>query len=163
MNFRILFLIGLAFLNCSLTFDTHNTYQTDNNSIYKLESYIEKNKIDNSKLQNISFDCAILVYPTGRQTSEMKKENGEETFYISADDNSYYLGKAIELLDSLNVKTVTAEKTYIKLIGDKNSWTLNLRKKGLPAWNLVFFSQGKEPEIISTVDINADQICDYFN
>ncbi len=159
MNFRTLFFIGLALINCSLTFIN----QTDLGKIYKLDSYIEKNKIDNSKLQTINFDCAILVYPTDTQIGEMKKEYGEEDFYTSADDNNYYQGSAIGLLDSLKIKTITAEKSYIKLVGEKSSWTLNLRKKGLPAWNLIIFKKDKEPQIISTVDISSGQICEYFS
>ncbi len=167
MSFRTIFFIGIALLNCSLTFintpKIYNTYQTNLDKIYKLESYIEKSKIDNSKLQNINFDCAILIYPTDRQISEMKKEQGEESFYTVADDNMYYQGTAIGLLDSLKIKTITAEKTYLKLTGEKNSWTLNLRKKGLPAWNLILFKKDKEPQVISTVGINENQICEYFN
>ena len=42
----------------------------------------------------------------------MQKEQGEESFYAIADDNNYYQGVAIGLMDSLSIKTVTAEKSY---------------------------------------------------
>lgn len=142
---------------------TVDTTSYDYDSYFKLESYLTKDKVDNKKFETIDFDCAILIYPTVEQIDEMKKEYGEEDFYIAADDNNWYQGQAIGIIDSVGVKMTTVNGQFLRLKGIQTTWDLDIRKKNLPTWNIIFFKTDKEPKIISTVDLTADEVQDYFN
>lgn len=128
----------------------------------RLESYLSKIEIKNSNFEVIDFDCAILIYPTDRQIEEMKKENGEDDFYTIADDSQYYQGTAIRIIDSIGIKTITASKQFLRLKGKDKSWDLDIRKKNLPAWNIIFFKRTKEPKIISAIDLTVEQTKQFF-
>jgi hypothetical protein len=77
-----------------------DTTHYDYDNYFQLESYLIKDKIDDTKFELVDFDCAILIYPTDEQIDEMKKEFGED-FYTIADDNLWYLGQAIGIIDSM--------------------------------------------------------------
>lgn len=137
---------------------THYDYDT----YFQLESYLAKDKLGDTKFELVDFDCAILIYPTNEQIDEMQKEYGED-FYTIADDNSWYQAEALRLIDSLQVRELRTTNRFIRLKGESNSWDLDIRKKNLPAWNLIFFKTTKEPKIISTVDINVYSVSQYFD
>jgi len=88
----------------------------------------------------------------------MIKEYGEDDFRVIADDNNWYQSEAMALLDSLQIKTIYVHKPYIKFIGSQQSWTLNMKRKGLPAWNIILFNEEKIPEVVSAIGLR-----DYFN
>lgn len=130
--------------------------------LFKLQSYLTEGRIDEVDVQSIDSSCAILIYPTEDQIAELKKTEGEENFETIADDSNFYQGTAISLLDSLGIKTVTANKKYVRLSGIQE-WTLAIRKKNLPEWNLIIFNTSKEPEIIPAINVTATKIMDYFD
>lgn len=134
----------------------------DYETLFKLETYLTDSTIVNDSMQVIDYDCAVLIYPTGAQIDEMIKANGEDDFYTIADDNSWYQGTAIGMIDSVNVKTTSATLPFLRLKGKDNAWTLDIRKKGLPEWNIVFFKTTKEPKIISAIDLTVEQVKAYF-
>lgn len=184
---QILFLIlSIGFLNCSktdndessnnieldkfksMTLDkdslkmNFDTTDFENNSYLNIENYIIKEKIDSSKFDVIDFDCAIIVYPTIEQIDEMKKEYGEEDFYIVADDNNWYQSQAISIIDSIGVKVITINKRFVRLKGVQTTWDLDVRKKNLPAWNLIFFKTDKKPKIAAPINLTVDEVRDYY-
>jgi hypothetical protein len=186
MRLRLVFILSIGLWSCSKTVDnkslsgisdsaitttvdtssqilTVDTTRFDYESYFKLESYLTKDNIENIKLEIIDFDCAILIYPTVEQIDEMKKEYGEEDFYTVADDNSWYQGQAIGIIDSVGVKKTTARGQFLRLQGKQATWDLDIRKKNLPTWNLIFFKTDKEPKIVSTVDLTVDEVKEYFN
>lgn len=171
----IIFTLGL--LSCSRSTDNNSSTQVDSvnailvdttkteidyEGLFKLESYLVTTPVDTSRVQTIDFDCAILVYPTDEQIEEIKKEEGEDDFYTIADDNNWYQGLAIEMLDSVGIKKEGASRQFIRLIGQNETWTLDLRKKNLPTWNMVFFKRDKKPVVIQTIDLTTDEVRDYF-
>lgn len=133
--------------------------------VFKLDNYLVKGGVTEKDLHQISESVALLISPTHEQIEEMKKEYGEEDFYTVADDNSYYQGTAIGMIDSLGVKMIGDKSRFIRFEGrdGKSVWTLDIRKKGAPPWNLIFFHTDKSPEIISTVDIDSEKIKAYFD
>lgn len=141
---------------------TVDTTSFDYDSFFKLESYITKDEVNDGHFEVVDFDCAILIYPTHEQIDEMKKEEGEEDFYIGADDSNWYQAQAIQLMDSVGIKQITATGQFLRLNGKQQTWDLDIRKKNLPAWNLIFFNTTKEPKIISTVDVTFVEIKKYF-
>lgn len=186
MRLRLVFILSIGLWSCSKTSDnkslsvttdsvttttmdanseimTVDTTSFNYDSYFKLESYLSKDNIKNSKFEIIDFDCAILIYPTVEQIDEMKKEEGEEDFYIGADDSNWYQAQAIYMIDSVGIKKTTARGQFLRLKGKQETWELNIRKKNLPTWNLIFFKTDKEPKIISTVDLTVDEVKKYFN
>jgi hypothetical protein len=129
--------------------------------MYDIRSYVTTSA-NASETETMAATCAILIYPTQEQIEEMKQRMGDEDFYIAADDNNWYQGKAIGLLDSLNIKIVTAKTRYLMLKGDNKTWILDLRKENLPSWNLIFFHRTKKPKVVSTVDLDFGQVQEYF-
>ncbi|MFN8208265.1 MAG: hypothetical protein U0T82_12795 [Bacteroidales bacterium] len=138
-----------------------DTSTIDNIDLYKLESYLTKLPFEIENFEIIDFNCAILIYPTKEQIDEMK-QGDEDDFYIVADDNNWYQGMAIEIIDSLSIKTVTANKRFIRFKGQQKSWDLDIRKRNLPEWNLIFFKTNKEPKIIPTIELTLDSLKEYF-
>lgn len=186
MRLRLVFILSIGLWSCSktsdkkslsgisdslttTTVDAHSeviivdTTSYDYDSYFKLESYLTKDKIENKNFEIIDFDCAILIYPTSDQIDQMKKEYGEEAFYTVADDNSWYQEQAIGMIDSVGVKKTTVKGQFLKLKGRQMTWDLDIRKKNLPTWNLIFFKTDKGPKIISTVDLTVDEVKKYFN
>lgn len=146
----------------SVSVDTVTTWNYDYESFYKLESYLIDSLSSDSTIEIVDFDCAILVYPTSEQIDEMREADGEEDFYTAADDSNWYQSKAIEILDSLGVKQVLPKGQYLRIKGENRTWDLDIRKKNLLTWNLIFFNRNKEPQIISTVDLTIEQVGEYF-
>jgi hypothetical protein len=127
-----------------------------------LDNYLTAGSFDKKVYDLIDFECAILIYPTSEQIDEMKKNEGEEDFYIGADDSNWYQTMAIEKIDLVGIKTITVRGRYLRLRGHNKTWDLDIRKKNLPAWNLIFFKPTKEPKIISTIDLTVDETKNYF-
>ena len=146
----------------STTVDSVTNTDFDYEGLFKLESYIANNVTGDSKPEIIDFDCAILIYPTDEQIEEMKKTEGEENFYIGADDSNWYQAMAIEMMDSVGIKQISTLGQYLRLKGKNKTWDLDIRKKNMPAWNLIFFKRTKEPQIISTVDLTTEEVREYF-
>ncbi len=146
----------------SLIIDSLKTEPFDYDAQFKLETYLVPEQIDTSKIQVVDTDCAILIYPTPEQIEEMKKKEGEENFYIGADDSNFYQGQAIGLIDSLGIKTLTANKQFIKFTGERNSWTLDIRRKDTPAWNLILFKKSKMPQVEPTISLTIEKLQSYF-
>lgn len=186
MRLRLVFILSIALWSCSKTggdksvIDRSDSATTttvdrkpeisivdsasfDYGSYFRLDSYLAQNEIENKQFEIIDSDCAILIYPTSEQIDEMKKEEGEEDFYIAADDSNWYQAQAIDMLDSVGIRKTTAEGRFLSLKGKETTWNLDIRKKHLPAWNLIFFKTDKEPKIVSTVDLTVEEVKEYFD
>lgn len=150
----------------SLTAEAKSVFsQADSQSYFILTNYLTdpELKTRTAEIQLIDSTCAIIVYPTDEQLTALKKEYPND-FMTLADTYSYYHGSAIEMLDSIDIGTINAEKRYLTFNGKKSkSWKLDIRKDGAPAWNLIFFNVSKEPQIISATDLSHDRILEYFD
>ncbi|MGC4021418.1 MAG: hypothetical protein QM734_05480 [Cyclobacteriaceae bacterium] len=130
--------------------------------LFELDSYLVDELMDTPKVQVINSDCAIFVYPTHDQVEEMKKAQGEDDFYVTADDSNFYQSQAIQILDSAGIKTFGAVKRYLKFKGSEKSWILDIRKKDLPAWNLILFQKNRVPQPTPTIDLTYESVKNYF-
>lgn len=127
--------------------------------LYALESYLAPDNISESDIQTIDTTCAIVVYPTPEQFEQLEKETGED-FETIVDDGNFYQSEAVGKLDSLGVKTVMAKSRYIRISG--HLLTLDVRKKNLPAWNLILYNVRKQPIIVSSATLTLEDIRMYF-
>lgn len=134
-----------------------------NAEFFSLASYLTNEPADPADVQQIDSSCIIVITPTMAQMDAMTKEYGDELESV-VDDAFYYQGMALDIIDSLKIKSVNADtKSFLKLNGSTKSYTLNIRKPNLPAWNIVFFHKDKEPEIVSAVDITVEKALTYFS
>jgi hypothetical protein len=130
---------------------------------YNLDSYLTESPVDAKDVQEINTNCALIVTPSIAQMQAMEKEYGDD-FESVVDDAFYYQGIAVGIIDSLQIKRVDAKEVpFVLLKGNNNrNYTLNIRKSGLPEWNIVFFNVNKQPEIISAIDLTPEKAKDYF-
>lgn len=141
--------------------DTIKASSFDYESLFKFDSYLTRIPANDS-VQMVDFDCAIMVYPTAEQIDEMKKTDGDDNFYIEADDANWYQVQSMDTLNFMSIKTINASGKFVRLVGSEQTWDLDIRKKNLPAWNLIFFKTTKEPRIMSTADLTSHDVKDYF-
>jgi len=149
----------------SLKTDTTEAVDDGYTDILKLESYLVTSELDTSKLQLVDFDCAVSIFPTDKQIEEIKKScKDEDDFYTGADDNQWYIGKANLIIDdSVGVKRITDSRDFIKFVGDKETWVLDIRKKKYLAWGLILFKRDKKPKIVETSGLTTDSVRNYFD
>lgn len=105
--------------------------------------------------------CAIIVYPTDEQLAVLEANYGDD-FATIADDATFYQGNARMLLDSLHVPIQQAKHAFIRLKGTAKTYMLNVRKPQAPEWNMFFFHPGKEPMVVSSIDVDRELIQHYF-
>lgn len=126
----------------------------DYGSSIELKKYlVSENGISPDEIQVIDSTCAISIWPTDQQIEKMQNEMDDDEYNTIVDDNSYYLGEAINRIDSLQLKIVLAKKRYLKLKGTQATWFLDIRSDSVPEWNLIFFNVNKEPQIADQVDV----------
>ncbi len=178
LKMKYLFFLTIIFISCNSYYAPHSAEKKDSlqpvftekpfdtltgDGDLKLENYFSKHlKEDTANVQEIDSSCAIIIFPTQEQIAEDKKIDSN-SFYIVADDNSWYMAQSTETLDTFKIKRILAIKRFLKLIGKDSVWELDIRKKYSPEWNLILFNRNKKPEIVSTPDVNGDTIKKYFD
>ena len=142
--------------------DSMKRNEFDYEGQFKLEKYLANDQPDTATIQVIDFNCSLIIDPSSDQVDEMKKRLSEEDLSTIADDNLFYQWQAKQLIDSAGVKAAAAKKRFIKFIGTDKSWVLDIRKKDLPAWNLILFNRKKDPQPVSTTSLTFEKIKEFF-
>ena len=174
MKIKYLFvLVTCSFLSScskSSTVDTDHSVASDSaqaenefdyDKLFLLESYLADGNFSENELQTIDSTCAIFVFPTEEQLENLKKTEGEDNFETILDDGNFYQAAAMNLIDSLGFKTITAKGRYLMIKGQQ-TWALDVRRKNLPEWNLIFFQVDKAPIIVPTAGLGPEKILEYF-
>lgn len=120
---------------------------------------------DTVDYQYIDQNCAVLIFPTDEQIDHAKAQLGEEDFYIVADDNAFYMSNFIELMDQLNITTITCEKRQLKFFIQPQSLCMDLDQENIPEesyWNALLFQKDKAPIFVDLVAPDVDAIQLYF-
>jgi len=170
MRLEYFLIISIGLFSCSKGDSKETSPEDSLNSkpLYSALTLDEYNEFYNSDTTDIlldltiDFDCAVLIYPTEEEIDEMKKQYGEDDFYIIADDNNWYQGIAIAMLDSLGIKKATVHGDSLRFKGESQTWGFDLKRDSLTGWNLILFSRTKGPQVVSTVDLTTKNIRDYF-
>lgn len=136
--------------------------ESDYEEYFKLDNYLTTRQVPEKQMQLINSSCVILVFPTSEQSQQSMNSMSEDDYNAVLDDNMYYQSNATAMVESLHVKIVTANKRFLKMVGPQ-IWVLDIRKKNLPTWNMIFFSVNKNPEIVSVVDLTENKIVEYFD
>jgi hypothetical protein len=107
---RKLYILGIASLSMVIIYSCkQNLSQKEEKTFKKSKSKVIVNKQDSL----IDFPCAVLIYPSNKTITRLKKEGPEEDFYIAADDNQYYMAQCIHFLDSVKTKKMVRESEGI--------------------------------------------------
>jgi hypothetical protein len=123
---------------------------------YKIENYLVSS-IPNKDFTIVSENAGVLIGPDSLQIVKMKKEMGEEDFYIVADDNIYYDYEASEFLNQKKFKLVYPKTRYIKFVSKGKEYYFDSKSKAAAGWTAVLFSPSKPtPRIINTADIEGE-------
>jgi hypothetical protein len=138
------------------------TTPIDYDAMFKLDTYLASPPNDTSVVQEITESVAVIISPTEEQAKALEAEYGED-FYTIADDANYYQSLAITMIDSLGVKSVNASKPFVRFIGVNDTFNLDIRKPGVPEWNIIFFNTVKPPEIIPAIELTEEKIKTYFD
>ncbi len=176
-TYKSLLLISVFVVACNSSQKKNRDRQNDSTSFSQKDStkapsnyqkltfddYIETKTVSAGEVQEISESCALIISPTDDQIEQMKKEYGEDDFYTVADDATFYQGTARKIIDSLGVKTIDANKSLVKFNGSQQkSWTLTIRRKYAPEWNIILFHKEKQPEIVTPIDATGEKVKKYF-
>jgi hypothetical protein len=166
------YLFFILLFSCSKTERVNNdvtnnlsvdsVYTNEYEQYLDLENYLVASPIDSTQLQLITDDCVVLIYPSEAQIKKLMEENSEEDYATIADDFNFYHSLAIEKIDSLHVKAISTSRPYLKFAGKETSWTLDIRKEGMPEWNIIFFKKEAEPKIFNAIDITTQDITSFF-
>jgi hypothetical protein len=117
-----------------------------------------KSKNDTLVIENTS---AIIYEPTDERINKLKKEVGEEDFYIAADDYLFYLNESNKYLESQKIQIVmTKSNKVLKFISADKSVTiikLDLEKE---IWGIYLFDPKQKPKKID-MTATADEFKEY--
>lgn len=155
-------IVNKAYDSAVTVTEMDSTETNDYESLFRLETYLTSPKADTATVQVISEPVALIIVPTTEQAAAMEKEFGED-FYTIADDASYYQSIAIGMIDSLGIKSVNATKPFISFKGTDTNYTLDIRRDGLPEWNIIFLHPEKQPQIVQAIQLTEEHIKSYFN
>lgn len=119
---------------------------------------LQKVKNDTLVIENRS---AIIYEPTDERINKLKKEVGEEDFYIAADDYLFYLNDSYKYLESQKMKIVMTknDKVLKFILADKSITTikLDLEKE---IWGIYLFDPKQKPKKID-MTATADEFKEY--
>jgi hypothetical protein len=171
MRLKYFLIIAIGLFGCTKRNGTTTSQEDsiDSKPVYTaltLDEYKEFYNSDSTVVNTdliIDFDCAVLIYPTEEEIDEMRKKYGDEDFYIIADDNNWYQGMAIDMLDSVGIKKATVHCDSLRFRGEDKVWGFDLKRDSLSGWNIILFSRRKGPQVISAVDLTTREIRDYFD
>lgn len=125
-----------------------------------LDTYLVESLPDTA-VQELSGAFALLVMPDETQIDQLVKEYGEEDLSTIMDDASFYQSEATNLMDSLGIKTVNAEKRFIRYRNVIREWNLDLYKTNSP-WFIIFFDPDQRPKVVSSIEVDEENIKAYF-
>jgi len=158
-----LVLASFAFFifSCSNTGDgKHNNIAKDSTPPKPVAANIANISVKDTLI--VSATSAVFYYPDSAQIERRKKEIGEDTFYIGADDYAFYLDQCYNYFKGVELKTTEAKEVkYIKFVKADNTSTW-VKLDTLPdLWGVFLFKPQKEPRLADMIAIE-DDYKDYY-
>lgn len=127
-----------------------------------IENYNADRAFDSTLFEVIDSACAVFIFPTEEQLTELENEHGPDELATIIDDNEFFLYEAMASLDSAGIRTKKAEKGLIRFTGRRKSWDLDIRQPGAPHWNLILFHPSQQPIVVLAVDLTQKAIKEYY-
>lgn len=119
-----------------------------------IKNYLVDNKEVNSDYLFITKNCGVFIVPDSIEISKMKKEYGDESFYIAADDNSYYDFEASQYLDSMRYKCIYPKTRYLKFKVNSDTICIDTKSKYRDGWLSILYKENKVPKFYYSVNIH---------
>lgn len=128
-------------------------------AMYRTENYITQ--VIDSQVQNIDFDCAVVVNPSEEEISNLRKTMGQdfdESFRISTKHS-----EAIKcMIESKGIRTVVVTEQFIRFVTKSRTWDLDVQKDNIPDWKFILFKEGKDPMILPSLTLTVEDVEQYF-
>lgn len=126
----------------------------------KIVSTSSQNSINNNDTLIVTEKCAVMYWPDSLQTEKLKKQLGEDTFHIGADDCAAGLNDASMFLEKQKLKIFNTSQKFI-LFKSFNS-TIIIQRDTLSQWCGVFlFQPSQQPKSIDYYNIE-EEFKNYF-
>ena len=135
----------------------NTTGPIDYDSIYNIKQYLEYGEPDSAEVQVIDFDCAVFISPSREQIDEM----GPSDYNMGRADYAPREKEQRKLCASNGIKIIKATRKYLEFRNSDRYYLMDIRKKGMPAWNVVLYKSGKSP-FVPTGWLTAEMLNEYF-
>lgn len=130
----------------------------------KINSKVENQTIvkNNNDTIFIQEKCVVFISATNETIENLKKQEGEENFYIGADDFNYYEYEAREFVKKQKLKIYNiTDKKVIVFKSEKGDFTV-LKDTIKYIGSAYLFEPNQLPKHISSIDIE-DEYKNYFD
>ncbi len=92
----------------------------------------------------IDFPCAVIVYPSDKAVSKLKKSYSEDDYNTIVDDNQNYMAKSLTYLDSVKAKKIQRESTGMVSFKTVSGETFEIKLDTL-GWAVLLFNGQNKP------------------
>jgi hypothetical protein len=104
----------------------------------------------------------LFLWPDSAAMEKMKAQDSE-SFYIGADDYSFYTSEVMQLADSLKIKNTVTHLPIIDFVtADQKHIRIDRRNDDSKQWGIYFFNGKDAPEMKDVVMLSADTLLNYF-
>jgi len=155
-SFLFLSLLTVFFVSCN-----HNTKK--NKAAVQHKPTFLTHKVDTGVKDNnavIDFPCAVVVYPSDKTISKLKKSNSEDDYNTIVDDNQNYMDESLTYLDSVKAKKIQLESIGTLSFKTASGETFEMKLDTL-GWAVLLFN-GKSKPIQADMTIFDDNYKAYM-
>jgi len=156
-NIFTIFLIVLiaSFLSCQQNVKKLKIVSKNNKS-----SKLTGTKNLASKTATINFPCAVVIYPSDKAISKLKKSYSEEDYNTIVDDNQNYMNESLTFLDSVKTNQIQRESSGSVLFKTASGKIFEMKLDTL-SWAILLFNGIAKP-ISADMTVFADNYRAYM-
>ena len=110
-----------------------------------------------ARVREYTQPIVLVVRPDSAQVEQLRRRLGDEAFYITADDASFYQARAFEVLDSLRVpyEAVETARLRFRVGGVMKEYTL---RDSDALWFVLIYDGVSEPEVSTGAEDLAEEV-----
>lgn len=134
-----------VFLTAFLVSCKHNAKK--DKAVVQHKPALLAHKVDTGVKDNnatIDFPCAVLVYPSDKAISKLKKSYSEDDYNTIVDDNQNYMDESLTYLDSVKAKKIQRESMGSVSFKTASGETFEMKLDTL-GWAVLLFNGKNKP------------------
>ncbi|MHB8205812.1 hypothetical protein [Mucilaginibacter sp.] len=108
----------------------------------------------------IDFPCAVVIYPSDKAISKLKKSYSEDDYNTIVDDNQNYMAESLTYLDSVKAKEIQRESMGTVSFKTASGETFEMKLDTL-GWAVLLFN-GKNKPIQADMTVFEDNYKAYM-
>lgn len=108
----------------------------------------------------IDFPCAVIIYPSDKAISKLKKSYSENDYNTIVDDNQNYMDESLTYLDSVKAKKIQHESNGATLFKTASGETFEMKLDTLN-WAVLLFN-GTDKPIVADMTVFANNYKAYM-